>query len=97
MRGSRMMAIALRNPEGNIIVEREPLNEMLYSGPISRIPFLRGLVMLWDALGLGMKALMMSADVSAGEEVSFEGPVSWITGLLGIGLGVGLLCCCPRS
>ncbi len=95
MRGSRMMAIALRNPEGDIIVEREPLNEMLYRGPISRIPFLRGLVTLWDALGLGMRALMMSADVSAGEEVSFEGPVSWITGFLGIGLGVGLFMLLP--
>ncbi len=95
MRGSRSMAIALRDPEGNIIVEREPLNEMLYRGPISRIPFLRGLVTLWDALGLGMKALMMSADVSAGEEVSFEGPVSWVTGLLGIGMGVGLFMLLP--
>jgi len=95
MRGSRTMAIALRYPEGHIGVETEPLNEMLYSGPISRIPFLRGLVMLWDALGLGMKALMMSADVAAGEEVSFSGPVSWGASLLGIGLGVGLFMVLP--
>ena len=95
MRGSRTMAIALRDPDGNIIVEREPLNETLYRGPISRIPFLRGLVTLWDALGLGMKALMMSADVSAGEEVSFEGPVTWVTGLVGIGMGIGLFMLLP--
>jgi uncharacterized protein YqhQ len=95
MRGSRTMAIALRYPEGHIVVETEALNEALYSGPISRIPFLRGLVMLWDALGLGMKALMMSADVAAGEEVSFSGPVSWGTSLLGIGLGVGLFMVLP--
>ena len=95
MRGSRTMAIALRDPEGNIIVEREPLNETLYRGPISRIPFLRGLVTLWDALGLGMKALMMSADVSAGEEVSFEGPVTWVTGFVGIGMGIGLFMLLP--
>jgi uncharacterized protein YqhQ len=95
MRGSQTMAVALRNPEGDIVVETEPLNEMLYRGPISRIPFLRGLVMLWDALGLGMKALMTSADVAVGEEASLSGPVSWVTALLGIGLGVGLFMLLP--
>ena len=95
MRGSRTMAVALRHPDGQIVVKTEPLNEALYCGPISRIPFLRGLVMLWDALGLGMKALMMSADVAAGEEVSFSGPASWGTALLGIGLGVGLFMLLP--
>ena len=95
MRGSHTMAVALRDPEGNIVVETEPLNEALYRGPLSRIPFLRGLVTLWDALGLGMKALMMSADVAAGEEISFSGPASWGTGLVGIGLGVGLFMLLP--
>lgn len=95
MRGSRTMAIALRHPDGHIAVETESLNEKLYRGPISRIPFLRGLVMLWDALGLGTKALMMSADVAAGEEVSFSGPVTWGTTLFGVALGVGLFMVLP--
>jgi uncharacterized protein YqhQ len=95
MRGSRTMAVALRYPDGQIGVQTEPLNEALYNGPISRIPFLRGLIMLWDALGLGMKALMMSADVAAGEEVSLSGPATWGTALLGIGLGVGLFMLLP--
>jgi uncharacterized protein YqhQ len=95
MRGSRRMAIALRHPDGHIVVETEPLNEKIYNGPISRIPFLRGLVMLWDALGLGTKALMMSADVAAGEEVSVSGPITWGTMLLGIGFGVGLFIVLP--
>jgi uncharacterized protein YqhQ len=95
MRGSRTMAVALRHPDGHIVVETEPLNEALYRGPISRIPFLRGLVMLWDALGLGMKALMTSADVAAGEEISLSGPASWGTALLGVGLGVGLFILLP--
>ena len=95
MRGSRTMAIALRHPDGQVVVKTEPLNAAIYSGPISRIPFLRGLVMLWDALGLGTKALMMSADVAAGEEVSFSGPISWGTTLLGVGMGVGLFMVLP--
>mgnify|MGYP002395143330 CR=1 FL=1 len=95
MRGSRTMAVAMRRPEGDIVVETEPLNEMLYRGPISRIPFARGLVMLWDALGLGMKALMTSADVAVGEEASLSGPASWGTAILGMGLGVGLFMLLP--
>jgi uncharacterized protein YqhQ len=95
MRGSQTMAVALRRPEGDIVVEKERLNEMLYRGPISRIPFLRGLVMLWDALGLGMRALMTSADVAVGEEASLSGPASWGTALTGIGLGVGLFMLLP--
>jgi len=95
MRGSRTMAVALRHPEGHIVVKTEPLNEALYRGPISRVPFLRGLIMLWDALGLGMKALMMSADVAVGEEASLSGPASWGTVFLGVGLAVGLFMLLP--
>lgn len=95
MRGSQRFAVALRTPDGEIALREGTLNEALYRGRLIRIPFLRGLVTLWDSLGLGMKALMMSADVAAGEEVSLEGPVSWITVALGIGLGVGLFILLP--
>jgi uncharacterized protein YqhQ len=95
MRGARTMAVALRHPQGHLVVKTEALNEALYQGPISRVPFVRGLVMLWDALGLGTKALMMSADVAAGEEVSLSGPVSWGTAIVGIGLSVGLFMLLP--
>lgn len=95
MRGSRTMAVALRHPEGHTVVKTEPLNESLYRGPISRVPFLRGLVMLWDALGLGIKALMMSADVAAGEEASLSGPVAWGMVVAGVGMGVGLFMALP--
>ncbi len=95
MRGSRTMAVALRHPEGHIVVKTEPLNEALYRGPISRIPFLRGLVILWDALGLGTKALMMSADVAAGEEASLSVPATWGMVVAGVGMGVGLFMVLP--
>ena len=95
MRGSRMAAVALRRPDGQIVVETEPLNAALYRGPISRIPFLRGLIMLWDALGLGMKALMMSAEVATGEEATLSGPVGWGSAVVGIGLGVALFMLLP--
>jgi uncharacterized protein YqhQ len=95
MRGSRTMAVAVRHPDGHVVVKTEPLNEKLYTGPISRIPFLRGLIMLWDALGLGVKALNMSADVAVGEEASLSGPVAWGTMVVGLGMGVALFMVLP--
>jgi uncharacterized protein YqhQ len=95
MRGSRVMAVAVRHPDGHVVVKTEPLNEKLYTGLISRIPFLRGLIMLWDALGLGIKALNMSADVAVGEEASLSGPMGWGTMIVGVGMGVGLFMVLP--
>jgi uncharacterized protein YqhQ len=66
MRGSKAVAVAVRDPQGRIVIHSEPLNKHVYGGPISRWPFLRGLTMLWDSLVLGMRSLMFSADVATG-------------------------------
>ena len=97
MRGSKSVAIAVRNPSGQIVVQREPLNAFIYQGPISKIPVLRGLTSLWDALVLGIRALMRSADIALGEEegVEFSGPVAWGTMALSLALGVGLFFLLP--
>lgn len=88
MRGSKALAVAVRNPAGEIIIHTEPLNERIYGGRLAQVPFLRGLTLLWDALGLGVKALMFSADVALEEEEEdtegesakvFEGPAQWGT------------------
>ena len=97
MRGSRALAVAVRNPEGEIVTRVEPVNQALYSGPISRIPFLRGLTLIWDALGLGMRCLMFSADVALGEEDedSFSGPVAWGTMAVSFTFAIGLFFVLP--
>jgi uncharacterized protein YqhQ len=97
MRGSRALAVAVRNPQGEIVTRVEPINQALYNGPISRIPFLRGVTMIWDALGLGMRSLMFSADVALGEEegASFSGPVAWGTVAVSLAFGIGLFFVLP--
>ena len=80
MRGAHKAAIAVRDPQGNIVVHEQQLNAALYRGKISKTPFVRGIVGLWDALGLGTRALLWSADVALGEEdVNFNGPLGWGT------------------
>ncbi len=99
MRGAYNAAIAVRNPEGGIVIREVPLNAALYRGPISKIPFVRGLTMLWDALGLGTKALLWSADVALGEEedISFTGPVGIGTLVVSLALAVGLFFLLPAA
>lgn len=73
MRGKYNVAMAVRRPDtGEIVVKQEPTSQ-LYRGVFSKIPFLRGIPMLWDALGLGMKALFFSAElVGQAEDPDFK-------------------------
>src|SRR5215208_4397736 len=63
MRGRTFMAVAVRAPDKHIEIRSEALPKHLYGGVIQKIPLVRGMTMLWDALGLGMKALMFSAKI----------------------------------
>jgi len=92
MRGSKAMAVAVRQPDGEIIVHTEPLSAHIYAGRISKIPVLRALTSLWDVLVLGIRTLMFSADVALGEEedVSFSGPVAWGTVAVSFAIAIGL-------
>src|SRR5215471_10535206 len=68
MRGRTYMSVAVRAPDKNIVVTSRPLPKHLYGGIIQKIPLVRGMTMLWDALGLGMQALMFSADIQMSAE-----------------------------
>lgn len=97
MRGKYIAAIAVRPPDEEIVVKIEPLSA-LYRGKISKIPFLRGIPMLWDALGLGMRALFYSAEVVGQAEdpdFSMEGGTTFVTGAFSILLGMGLFMVLP--
>jgi hypothetical protein len=67
MRGTGAVAIAMRAPDQQLVVHTETLSG-IYKSRIARIPFLRGMVVLWDALGLGMRALTISANVQTDED-----------------------------
>lgn len=68
MRGRDHMAVAVRKPDGTLATMTEPLNPRIFSGLLARTPFLRGVVMLWEMMSLGVKAMTFSAGVSTGDE-----------------------------
>jgi len=85
MRGTRKMCVAVRAPNNEIVVHSEPINARIYASRIGKIPFVRGLTMLWDTMGLGIRTLLFSADVAAKEEkVEFSGPIGWGTIVLSL-------------
>lgn len=100
MRGAHTAAVACRNPQGQIVIHETPLNKKVYRGRIAKTPFVRGIVLLWDALGLGTRALMWSADVALDEEEeedtpSFDGPLGWGTLAVSFTLAIGLFFLIP--
>jgi uncharacterized protein YqhQ len=100
MRGRRWAAVAVRAPSGRIVIRSERLPVRIYSGVIGRTPFLRGLTVLWDSLGLGMKALMFSADVQEeGEDAEstaqLNKPLQWTTIAFALLFAVGVFFLLP--
>ena len=94
MRGRNALAIAMRAPDGQIIVHTEKLSG-IYQSKMAKIPFLRGVILLWDALGLGMKALTISANVQTGEDEKLEGPLLYGTLAFSILLGISIFFLVP--
>jgi hypothetical protein len=67
IRGPRHMAIAVRGPDGQIITRSETLPGVM-AGRLRRIPVVRGMIVLYETLALGLRALTWSSQVAAGAD-----------------------------
>ena len=68
IRGRRTVALACRKPNGEIYRYREPLRSPLVRSRVARLPFVRGVVVLWESLDYGIRMLMRSAEVQLDQE-----------------------------
>jgi len=68
IRGRRTVALACRKPNGDIYRYREPLRSPLVRSRLARLPFVRGVVVLWESLDYGIRMLMRSAEVQLDQE-----------------------------
>jgi uncharacterized protein YqhQ len=66
MRGRHSAAIAVRQPDGAISVYEEILNSRLYQSQLFRLPFLRGILLLWEMLVLGTRMMTLAANIATG-------------------------------
>ncbi|HYW25026.1 MAG TPA: DUF1385 domain-containing protein [Terriglobales bacterium] len=69
MRGRRHYAVAVRVPRtGEIRVDRGELTAPIYTHPVWKLPFIRGLALLAEQIHLGTRSLSWSAQVNAGAQ-----------------------------
>ncbi len=67
IRGQRAMVTAVRRPNGGMTMGIQSLSSF-YTGWMRRTPLIRGVIVLIEALALGIKSLLYSANVSLEEE-----------------------------
>jgi uncharacterized protein YqhQ len=97
MRSPHFMAIAVRKPNGKIVIKHRPYESVAQKYPILKKPVLRGVVMLVESMVQGIDALSYSANIASAEEEKGEPLSFWaIAGsiasafVMGMGLFVAL-------
>ena len=71
MRGPKEIAIAVRKPDNEIIIEKKPISSALHKNKILKLPIIRGCISFFESMVTGVKALMFSAqffDIEGEEE-----------------------------
>ena len=95
MRGPKWMAIAVRRPDGEIAIHREEVTSVMQRYPILRLPLLRGMVTMVEAMSVGISALMFSANQAMPDEEQLSKGEMTLTTALGFIMAIGLFVVAP--
>jgi uncharacterized protein YqhQ len=97
MRGRTTVAMSVRPPSGEIVTMSEPLPAALNAERrLIKIPFLRGMILLYETLVIGTRMLMRSASLAAeGEDIELGRGAIALTMVVSIGFAVGLFFLLP--
>lgn len=96
MRGRTTVAMSVRPPSGEIRTYSEALPAALTRGRWLKLPFVRGVLVLYEALVIGTRMLMRSAAIAAeGEDIQIGKGTLAVTMILSLGLAVGLFFVLP--
>ena len=81
IRAPRHMAVAVRHPSGEIVRHSEELTGFT-TGRLRQIPLVRGAVVLWETLSLGLRAINYSSRIALDEPAEDDGEAAAATTLL---------------
>ncbi|MBP2651081.1 MAG: hypothetical protein H6Q74_1906 [Firmicutes bacterium] len=95
MRGPKYIATAVREPSGNIIVQKDLVTSVTDKYPVLKKPLIRGVVMLVESLVIGLKALSFSAQTAGEEGETLNTKEIVITMLVALGLAIVLFIIIP--
>ncbi len=85
MRGRKAAVTTVRLPNGELATDIQEL-PAIYNGWMRNVPLLRGIIVLIEALVLGVKTLLYSASVSFKEESGEEIPRKSVWGMVSLAL-----------
>lgn len=68
MRGKKMYAMAVRTPQGELCIEKEPINDVFSRHKIFKYPIFRGIAAFVQSLIIGVKIIMRSAQIAGLED-----------------------------
>ncbi|MFC1962129.1 DUF1385 domain-containing protein [Chloroflexota bacterium] len=95
MRGRKAAVTAVRRPNGELALDIQPVPG-IYNSRMRRIPLLRGIIVLIEAMVLGIRSLLYSANVSLEEEEEKLSQKSiWMMVFFALVLAVGLFFLAP--
>ena len=95
MRGRKHMATVVRRPDGEL-VNNTQLVPSLYTGRLRTLPLVRGIIVLIEAMVLGVQTLMYSANVSLEEEdEKVEGWLIWVVLAFSLAAAVAIFFVAP--
>ncbi len=78
IRGQKAVVTAVRRPNSEVITNSRPLSSV-YTGWVRKTPFLRGVIVIIEAMVLGISSLLYSANVSLEEEEEeITGKAVWL-------------------
>jgi len=95
IRGQKAVVTAVRRPNGEVITNSRPLPS-LYTGWMRKTPLLRGVIVIIEAMVLGISSLLYSANVSLEEEEEeLSGKTVWLMIAVAVALAVVLFLIIP--
>src|SRR4051812_30280018 len=97
MRAPKCLSVAVRRPDGTIAVREGPLRAKLLTGPYSKVPGLRGVLMLFESMSLGYGALRFSAEQQLSEEERTQSKEGGGAVGLSVALAVGMFILLPQG
>lgn len=97
MRSPRWTSTAVRRPTGEVVDATERVESLLLRHRWLRVPIVRGAITLYEALKLGVRALLFSAREATGESEPQSPAAANLSIALGLGLAIGLFFVLPAS
>ena len=95
IRGRKAVVTTVRRPDGELVSDIQPL-ATIYTGGMRKTPLLRGIIALIEAMVIGIKSLLYSANVSLEEEEEeISGKAIWLMIAISIALAILLFFIAP--